>query len=105
MKRAANKTICLCLKNIYLGFFKFYQPKATGGGFLIFEWTLPKVQLNFRVVIFHHFGINYFPPPLFKTSPTPVWPREITNDNFLPLFLTLRYFKKFITTYLMLPRL
>jgi hypothetical protein len=21
-------------------FFKFYQPKATGGGFLIFEWTL-----------------------------------------------------------------
>jgi hypothetical protein len=22
-------------------FFKFYQPKATGGGFLIFEWTLP----------------------------------------------------------------
>jgi hypothetical protein len=20
--------------------FKFYQPKATGGGFLIFEWTL-----------------------------------------------------------------
>jgi hypothetical protein len=28
------------MKNIYLGFFKFYQPKATGGGFLIFEWTL-----------------------------------------------------------------
>jgi hypothetical protein len=28
-------------KNNYLGFFKFYQPKATGGGFLIFEWTLP----------------------------------------------------------------
>jgi hypothetical protein len=27
-------------KNNYLGFFKFYQPKATGGGFLIFEWTL-----------------------------------------------------------------
>jgi hypothetical protein len=26
-------------KNSYLGFFKFYQPKATGGGFLIFEWT------------------------------------------------------------------
>jgi hypothetical protein len=25
---------------IYLGFFKFYQPKATSGGFLIFEWTL-----------------------------------------------------------------
>jgi hypothetical protein len=74
------------MENIYLGFLKFYQPKATGGGFLIFEWTLPKV-------------------PLFKTSPTPVWPREITNDNFLPLFLTLRYFKKFITTYLMLPRL
>jgi hypothetical protein len=21
-------------------FFKFYQPKTTGGGFLIFEWTL-----------------------------------------------------------------
>jgi hypothetical protein len=21
--------------------FKFYQPKATGGGFLIFQWTLP----------------------------------------------------------------
>jgi hypothetical protein len=28
------------MKNIYLGFFKFYQSKATGGGFLIFEWTL-----------------------------------------------------------------
>jgi hypothetical protein len=28
---------------MYLGFFKFYQPKATGGGFLIFEWTLIKV--------------------------------------------------------------
>jgi hypothetical protein len=27
-------------KNNYLGFFKFYQPKATGGGYLIFEWTL-----------------------------------------------------------------
>jgi hypothetical protein len=27
------------MKNIYLGFFKFYQPKATGGDFLIFEWT------------------------------------------------------------------
>jgi hypothetical protein len=59
MKRAANKTIwtefkaiefyfesnkChitnLVWKNIYLGFFKFYQTKATGGGFLIFEWTL-----------------------------------------------------------------
>jgi hypothetical protein len=23
--------------------FKFYQPKATGGGFFIFEWTLHKV--------------------------------------------------------------
>jgi hypothetical protein len=29
-----------CKKNNYLEFFKFYQPKATGGGFLIFEWTL-----------------------------------------------------------------
>jgi hypothetical protein len=28
------------MKNIYLGSFKFYQPKETGGGFLIFEWTL-----------------------------------------------------------------
>jgi hypothetical protein len=28
------------MKNIYLGVLKFYQPKATGGGFLIFEWTL-----------------------------------------------------------------
>jgi hypothetical protein len=30
-------------KYTYLGFFKFYQSKATGGGFdgfLIFEWTL-----------------------------------------------------------------
>jgi hypothetical protein len=27
-------------KNIYLEFFKFYQPKATGGGFLLFEETL-----------------------------------------------------------------
>jgi hypothetical protein len=27
-------------KSNYLGFFKFYQPKAPGGGFLIFEWTL-----------------------------------------------------------------
>jgi hypothetical protein len=24
----------------YLPRVKFYQPKATGGGFLIFEWTL-----------------------------------------------------------------
>jgi hypothetical protein len=31
------------MKNIYLGFFKFYQPKATGGGFLIFEWTLSMI--------------------------------------------------------------
>jgi hypothetical protein len=30
-------------KNIYLGFFKFYQSKATGGGFLIFEWTFSLV--------------------------------------------------------------
>jgi hypothetical protein len=28
------------MKKIYLGFFKSYQPKATGGGFLVFEWTL-----------------------------------------------------------------
>jgi hypothetical protein len=27
-----------------LGFFKFYQPKATGGGFLIFEWTIQRVS-------------------------------------------------------------
>jgi hypothetical protein len=27
-------------KNNYLGFFKFYQPKATGVFFLSFEWTL-----------------------------------------------------------------
>jgi hypothetical protein len=27
------------MKNIYLGVLKCYQPKATGGGFLIFEWT------------------------------------------------------------------
>jgi hypothetical protein len=27
-------------KNIYLGFFKLYQPKITGGGFLIFEMSL-----------------------------------------------------------------
>jgi hypothetical protein len=30
----------MVLKNIYLGCFKFYQPKATSGGFLIFEWIL-----------------------------------------------------------------
>jgi RecA/RadA recombinase len=36
-------------KNIYLGFFKFYQPKATGGGFLIFEWTL---LINLKLVKF-----------------------------------------------------
>jgi hypothetical protein len=54
MKRAANKTICTEFKAINViisGYqhsmkkylprvFKFYQPKATGGGFLIFEWTL-----------------------------------------------------------------
>jgi hypothetical protein len=28
------------MKKYLLGVFKFYQPKATGGGFLIFEWTL-----------------------------------------------------------------
>jgi hypothetical protein len=28
------------MRKNYLEFFKFYQPKATGGGFLIFEWTL-----------------------------------------------------------------
>jgi hypothetical protein len=33
-------------KNIYLGFFKFYQPKATSGGFLIFEWTLYNLFQN-----------------------------------------------------------
>jgi hypothetical protein len=27
-------------KNIYLGFLQFYQPKITGGGFLIFEMSL-----------------------------------------------------------------
>jgi hypothetical protein len=31
---------------MYLGFLKFYQPKATGSGFLIFEWTLR----NFYVI-------------------------------------------------------
>jgi hypothetical protein len=29
-------------ENNYLGFFKFYQPKATSGVFLIFEWTIVK---------------------------------------------------------------
>jgi hypothetical protein len=29
-----------------LRFFKFNQPKATGGGFLIFEWTLNWQQDN-----------------------------------------------------------
>jgi hypothetical protein len=33
--------------NLYLGFFKFYQPKATGGGFLIFEWTLRVCEETF----------------------------------------------------------
>jgi hypothetical protein len=28
------------MKNNYLGFFKVHQSKATGGGFLISEWTL-----------------------------------------------------------------
>jgi hypothetical protein len=33
------------MKNIYLGVLKFYQPKATGGDLLIFEWTLvPREQ-------------------------------------------------------------
>jgi hypothetical protein len=32
---------------IYPGFFKFYQPKATGGGFLIFEWTLT-ILIHFK---------------------------------------------------------
>jgi hypothetical protein len=38
----------IVLKNIYLGFFKFYQPKATGGGFLIFEWTLWRTKNFFH---------------------------------------------------------
>jgi hypothetical protein len=33
-------TIFFARDSIYLGFLKFYQPRATGGGFLIFEWTL-----------------------------------------------------------------
>jgi hypothetical protein len=37
---------------IYLGFFKFYQPKATSGGFLIFEWTLDAVViLNLYLIL------------------------------------------------------
>jgi hypothetical protein len=34
------------MKNDYPGFFKFYQPKATGGGFLIFEWSLYNLFQN-----------------------------------------------------------
>jgi hypothetical protein len=30
------------------GFFKFYQPKATGGGFLIFEWTLRFIKVYYN---------------------------------------------------------
>jgi hypothetical protein len=37
-------------KNIYVGFFKFYQPKAKGGGFLIFEWTLH--SLNNKIYLY-----------------------------------------------------
>jgi hypothetical protein len=33
------------MRKNYLEFFKFYQPKATGGGFLIFEWTLTTIEL------------------------------------------------------------
>jgi hypothetical protein len=61
MKRAANKTISTEFNaiefyfksNIYLGFFKFYQPKATGSGFLIFEWTLvvPTVKKHQRFIL------------------------------------------------------
>jgi hypothetical protein len=29
-------------ENNYLGFFIFYQPKATSGSFFIFEWTIVK---------------------------------------------------------------
>jgi hypothetical protein len=32
--------------------FKFYQPKATGGGFLIFEWTLVITVYRVRTKIF-----------------------------------------------------
>jgi hypothetical protein len=39
------------MKNIYLGFFKFYQSKATGGGFFIFEWTLTNLPLTTRYVL------------------------------------------------------
>jgi hypothetical protein len=36
-------------KTNYLGFLKFYQPEATGGGFLIFEWTL---NMHFTNIFF-----------------------------------------------------
>jgi hypothetical protein len=49
-------------KYLYLGCFKFYQPKATGGGFLIFEWTSPfKNQKTIVVQITHIFhDISYY---------------------------------------------
>jgi hypothetical protein len=46
----------------YLGFFKFYQPKATGGGFLIFEWTLP----------IYPFFKKHFYPLLKNKIPKPI---------------------------------
>jgi hypothetical protein len=74
MKLAANKTIwtkfkasefyCesnkfivinIVWKNIYLGFFKFYQPKAIGGGFLIFEWTICTTSYESHT-FFHEFA-------------------------------------------------
>jgi hypothetical protein len=44
------------MKNIYLGFFKFYQPKATAGGFSIFEWTLYTLLVSIN--IFHAYNLK-----------------------------------------------
>jgi hypothetical protein len=68
------------VKNIYLRFFKFYQPKATGGGFLIFEWSAWIEQ-------------NSLPPfddkvPRYTTPNTPIFKNlqgnEINNALGLP---------------------
>jgi hypothetical protein len=60
----------MVLKNIYLGFFKFYQPKATSGGFLIFEWILETRNFGY------HFSV---------TSRN--CQRDIQNSNFEIYFL------------------
>jgi hypothetical protein len=54
--------------------FKFYQPKATGGGFFIFEWTLISILLISppKVIYAELFCVKdtpHFFPNLFQNHP------------------------------------